>query len=109
MTPREQRGLFIAALCKLNRKGGSWLVPSQSSEKKYVVSLEQQTCSCPDHQETGVKCKHQWAVEFTMKRELAADGSVSETREITFVEKINYTQNWFLSESPISSIAASDR
>src|SRR6516225_227648 len=95
MTPREERGLIIAALCKLTRQDGFWLVPSQtSSEKKYVVNLEQQTCSCPDHQETGLKCKHQFAVEFTIKRELSADGSVSETRSITFAEKVTYSQNW---------------
>lgn len=95
MTPREERGLIIAALCKLQRIDGAWLVPSQASaEKKYVVNLESQTCSCPDHQETGLKCKHQFAVEFTLKRELSDDGTVSETRSITFAEKVTYTQNW---------------
>jgi len=95
MTPREERGLVIAALCKLNFQNGVWVVPSQTAtEKKYVVNLKQQTCSCPDHQETGFKCKHQFAVEFTIKRERAADGSVSETRSITFAEKKTYTQDW---------------
>jgi len=28
MDAREQRGLVIAALCKLNKKDGVWLVPS---------------------------------------------------------------------------------
>lgn len=42
----------------------------------------------------GLKCKHQFAVEFTLKRELSDDGTVSETREITFAEKVTYTQNW---------------
>ncbi len=95
MTPREERGLIIAALCKVQRQDGAWLVPSQTgAEKKYVVNLEAQTCSCPDHQETGFKCKHQYAVEFTLKRELSADGKVSETRSITFAEKVTYTQDW---------------
>jgi len=95
MTSREERGLIIAALCKLQRKDGAWLVPSQTAAaKKYLVNLEAQTCSCPDHQETGLKCKHQFAVEFTIKRELSADGSVSETRSITFAEKVTYTQDW---------------
>lgn len=95
MTPREERGFIIAALCKLDRKdNGAWLVPSQSAEKKYVVNLAAQTCTCPDHQDTGVKRKHQFAVEFTIKREHAADGTVSETRSITFAEKVTYTQNW---------------
>lgn len=58
MTPREERALIIAALCKLQRKDGAWLVPSQTAaEKKYVVNLEPQTCSYPDDQETGLKYK----------------------------------------------------
>lgn len=39
MDPREQRGLVIAALCKLNRDGGEWLVPSQTAgDKVYRVA-----------------------------------------------------------------------
>jgi transposase len=95
MEPREQRGLIIAALCKLSKKDGAWLVPSQTStEKRYVVNLEQRSCSCPDHQDTGVKCKHQWAVEITMKREMGKDGQLTETRSVTFAEKVTYTQDW---------------
>ncbi len=95
MDKREERGLVIAALTKLQRKGSVWIVPSQSaSDKKYTVDPEQKTCSCQDCQEAGFKCKHIFAVEFTMKRELAADGSVLETRSITFTEQKKYTQNW---------------
>src|SRR5262249_10884077 len=63
-------------------------------EKRYIVNLSLKTCTCPDHRETGFKCKHQFAVEFTQKRELGTDGSVSETRSVTFAEKVTYTQNW---------------
>jgi transposase len=95
MTPREERGLIIAALCKLNRqKNGVWMVPSQTDEKIYTVSLERNSCTCLDCTEGGFKCKHQFAVEFTIKREHGADGSVSETRSITFAEKKTYTQDW---------------
>src|SRR6267142_558058 len=42
MDAREQRGLVIAATCRLNRtEDGTWLVPSQSqAEAIYRVSLE---------------------------------------------------------------------
>jgi transposase len=53
-----------------------------------------QTCTCPDHQEAGHKCKHLYAVEFTMKREVASDGTVTETKSITFTEKKTYKQDW---------------
>ena len=49
MTPREERGLVIAALCKLNRTDdGIWLVPSQSKNAEqncYRVNLEKKTCT----------------------------------------------------------------
>ena len=95
MDAREQRGIIIAALCKLNRTKEGWLVPSQSgAERIYRVSAEQQTCTCPDHQESGFKCKHIWAVEITMKREYRADGTIIETKSMTFTEKKTYKQNW---------------
>lgn len=84
MEAREQRGLIIAALCQLNRQDGMWLVPSQSGTgKTYSVNLGQKTCTCPDHADTGSKCKHIYAVEFVLRRELNADGTITETRSMT--------------------------
>lgn len=94
MNAREERGLVIAALCKLNRKEDHWLVPSQSGEMIYKVNPTAQTCECPDHQERGCKCKHLYAVEFTIKRETDRDGNIIETKTMTFTEKVTYTQNW---------------
>ncbi len=94
MNAREERGLVIAALCKLNRTPDGWLVPSQSNETIYRVNVEKQTCTCPDHQEAGFKCKHLYAVEFTIKREVNPDGSVTDTRSVTFTEKVTYKQDW---------------
>ena len=50
MNAREQRGLVIAAMCRLNRANdGTWLVPSQSAtDKIYRVNLESKKCNCPD-------------------------------------------------------------
>ena len=99
MTPREERGLVIAALCKLNKgSDGVWKVPSQTpgmSDKQYIVNPKAQTCSCPDHSENGHKCKHLFAVEMTMKREHDCNGTVTETKTLTFTEKKTYPQqNW---------------
>jgi hypothetical protein len=92
--PREQRGLIIAALCKLNKTDDGWIVPSQSSgERTYCVNPAKQTCTCPDHQDAGHKCKHIYAVEITMKREVGTDGTVTETKSITFTEKTTYKQD----------------
>lgn len=95
MNPREERGVVIAALCKLSQVDGQWVVPSQSGpDKRYVVDAAAGTCTCPDHAETGFKCKHVYAVEFTMKREQARDGTVTETATLTFTAKKTYKQNW---------------
>jgi transposase len=93
MNERQQRGLVIAATQKLIQKGKVWLVPSQTGNgKKYTVCPDPESpfCSCPDHEETGGKCKHLYAVEFVMRRDTAKDGTVTETRSITFTEKKVY-------------------
>src|SRR5438552_716433 len=96
MTPREERGLVIAATCKLTQKGKVWLVPSQSGRGRYTVHPDSDSpfCSCPDFEETGCRCKHLFAVEYTMKRDMAKDGTVTETQSVTFTKKTTYKQDW---------------
>jgi transposase len=95
MNAREERGLVIAAICKLNKTPEGWLVPSQSKgETIYTVDPAKQTCTCPDHMDAGHKCKHIYAVEFTVKREYNPDGTVTDTREVTFTERVTYKQDW---------------
>jgi transposase len=94
MEPRQERGLVIAALCKIQRNGKGWLVPSQSDGgKHYEVNPDTGTCSCPDCSESGFRCKHQYAVEFVLKREFGTNGTITETRSITFAEKKTYPVN----------------
>jgi len=87
---REQRGLRIAATCKLTKKGQVWLVPSQSGHGRYTVSPDPESphCTCPDHETRGLKCKHLFAVEFAMKREQHDDGSTTVTQTVTVTETI---------------------
>jgi hypothetical protein len=87
MEARQQRGLVIAAMVKLTRNEQGWIVPSSSGGKCYVVDPIKQTCTCPDHQEKGYKCKHLFAVEITIKREVGKDGTITETSSITFTEE----------------------
>ncbi len=97
MNPRQQRGLVIAATQKLTQKGKVWLVPSQTGKGKYTVCPDSETpyCSCPDHEETGGRCKHIYAVEVVMQREVGTDGTITETRKITLTEQKTYRQpNW---------------
>ena len=99
MNDREQRGLIIAATSKIAKKGGVYLVPSQSGGNRYTVcpDVDSPHCSCPDHEVRGVKCKHIFAVEFMMNREVGADGTVTETLTKTITETIQrktYPQQW---------------
>src|SRR5262245_58560242 len=101
MNEREQRGILIAAKCRIVRKGHRWSVPSQSGPGEYFVDLEPENsaeprCTCPDHELRGHRCKHIFAVEIVRQREEHADGSetVTETVTITEEKRKTYRQQW---------------
>jgi transposase len=92
MEARQQRGMEIAATARIVKKGCQWIVPSQSMNGKYTVtkSADGYQCTCPDHELRLIKCKHAFAVEFAMKRELNADG----TETVTAAVRVTYAQDW---------------
>ncbi len=90
---RAQRGLAI-----VEGKGkkirlvleGKYLVPSQSRNSgSYFVDLMAGSCTCPDHEENGVRCKHIWAVLIVRREVTLPDGTKFVTEE-----KRVYSQNW---------------
>jgi transposase len=92
MDARQERGLQIAALCKIERNHFGWKVPSQSGNGSYIVNLDgsEPICTCPDFETRHVKCKHIHAVEFTIKRETKPDGTTTYTKSV----KLTCTQEW---------------
>ncbi len=65
---REERGKAIAEVGGVKRIDSDWYqVTSQSGNRRYDVRLTESgwTCSCPDHFYRAVKCKHQWATEYS--------------------------------------------
>lgn len=101
MSIREAKGRQIADRARIVKNGNLYLVPSQSGGKKYKVDPEAQSCSCPDFEFTQAKCKHLFAVEFTVERErktvteTAADGSTKTTvTETVTVKRKTYPQEW---------------
>jgi transposase len=92
MDERQERGLVIAATAKIQRKGDAWVVPSQSLNGTYTVRKGDSgdSCTCPDHELRQLPCKHIFAVEYVERREMAADGTVTETRAV----RVSYTQEW---------------
>lgn len=95
MEAREQRGLQLAATKRVRRKGALWIVPSQRGEGSYVVDPSDGSCSCPDHEESGAKCKHVYAVEFTIRRETTTTSPNGTTTTVTETKtvKVRYPQN----------------
>ena len=95
---RQHKGLQIAALTKVSQNNGVWLVPSQSGAGSYQVNPQKGYCSCPDHETRQVRCKHLYAVEFTMKREYNVDGTVTDTIKGVVAEtaevQVTYPQHW---------------
>src|SRR5206468_9672283 len=62
---------------------------------KYSVALdaEKPTCTCRDHEFTKDKCKHIFAVEYTIEREQTSDGQTVTTETVKVTRK-TYAQNW---------------
>jgi transposase len=101
MSIREAKGRDIADRARIVKSGNLYLVPSQSSGKKYNVDFENGRCSCPDFDFTQAKCKHLFAVEFTVRREQTtvtetkADGATKTTvTETVTVKRKTYPQVW---------------
>jgi transposase-like protein len=72
MNPRETRGLEIAQIKESQVTcvdENFYTVKSQSGNGEYAVSLvdREWVCECPDNKYRHVKCKHIFAVEFSLK------------------------------------------
>jgi len=97
---REQRGLVIAAKSKLQQAGdGRWFVPSQSRNggdaHYYTVKPDalKPHCTCPDFECRKLRCKHIFAVEIVIQREVTDDGETETFTETVTVKK-TYKQEW---------------
>ena len=82
---RQQRGLAIAALARIEKNRVGYSVPSQSGNGAYVVNLDGEPfCTCPDFEKRQQPCKHIYAVEFIIQREERPDGTIVETKPYQF-------------------------
>src|ERR1043165_6687466 len=86
---RQAKGLEKPTSQPLETSGGVWIVPSQSSPKKYTVNLHIQTCTCADFEAHRVKCKHIYAVEYSLQHDNGMALPESEKRP-----KPTYKQEW---------------
>jgi transposase len=93
MNVRELKALEIAARTKIAFTKGAWMVPSQSSNASYRVTLgPEPSCSCDDFQVRQLPCKHIIAARFVSARE--HDGTPPAFRTDAVPKKPTYQQNW---------------
>ena len=88
---RQQRGMAIAALVRIEKNRLGYKVPSQSGNGSYVVNVDEEPfCTCPDFEKRQQPCKHVYAVEFIIQREERPDGTTVETKAV----RVTYGQDW---------------
>lgn len=89
---REQRGQLIAQKYRIRRTDKGYEVPSQFNKGKYLVKMRYNSseCSCPDYELRRQKCKHIFAVEYSLKKEIDNEGNTVITQTV----KKTYRQNW---------------
>ncbi len=87
---RKERGRKIAQTSRIERTKKGWKVPSQSGAGHYLVISNgiEAKCNCPDHETRQCKCKHIWAVEMVVTKEVDNAGNVTITARKT------YSQDW---------------
>jgi hypothetical protein len=96
MSIRKQKGQAIATKATIKKHGDLWLVPSQSGKGKYKVDAEAQRCTCADFEFHQAKCKHIFAVEYTIekiKTTVKENGKTTVTETVKIKRK-TYKQVW---------------
>jgi hypothetical protein len=92
MNPRQQKGLEIATGYRIKESAKGFMVPSQSGQGPYLVTLNETaaSCTCPDFELRHQRRKHIYAVEYTLTREQQPDG----TTVLTRTTRATYRQDW---------------
>ena len=90
--PRQERGLLIAKTSRIVKTEKGWKVPSQSGNGTYLVVSNgfEATCNCPDHEKRNCKCKHIYAVEFIVTKEVDNKGNMTIIQTV----RKTYRQEW---------------
>src|SRR3990167_2567337 len=89
---RKQKGIQIAKTNRIMKTEKGWQVPSQTGAGNYTVISNgfEATCTCPDYETRHCKCKHVWAVELVVTKEIDTIGNVT----ITQTMRKTYSQDW---------------
>lgn len=90
---RELKALEIAARSRVTFQKGEWLVPSQSGNGTYRVTIGQNpNCQCEDFQLAQRPCKHVLAAQLVKERDGGRVATCVNTDEVP--KRKTYRQNW---------------
>lgn len=97
MNARLQKANDLADRARIPFADGCWRVPSQSSNRKYTIIVDEQdaVCDCPHFELHGEPCKHIMAVRLYAERQ--ASGSEQSTDCVHPSPKVprpTYPQDW---------------
>jgi transposase len=90
---RQERGEDIAKRLTIVKNPKGWRVSSSSHAGRFyqvMFNEHEPKCNCPDCGLRHKKCKHIYAVEFYIKRQIDEEGKITETKGV----KISYSQDW---------------
>ena len=90
---REERGKLLSKSTRIVKTPQGWRVTSQTNTgKQYIVKIikDNPKCECPDCTMRRKKCKHIYAVEFYIKKQIDEEGKITQTKGV----KISYSQDW---------------
>ena len=89
---RQLRGMAISATVSVRRIEVGYLVPSQSGNGSYFVSIDDKPfCACADFEKRQQPCKHLYSVWCTVKRE---ETTIVSVQEETAPKRKTYPQDW---------------
>ncbi len=96
LNARQQRGLEIAQVARIVRKGRTWMVPSLThTGRRHTVRLEDTPhCTCADHETSGGKCKHIHAVQYLLLDKQDEISLPLKSAAPKPDQKPTYPQNW---------------
>jgi hypothetical protein len=93
MDLRELKALELAARAKITFNGSAWIVPSQSANGVYRVTIgSEPSCECDDFQLRKQACKHVIAARLVHARD--GGGKGPEIVVDAVPKKKTYKQNW---------------
>lgn len=94
MDARQERGLQIYKNGRISETPKGWIVPSQNGNGTYLVHKQgvATKCNCPDCELRGVKCKHQYAIDYYLEYEKVTHRNGSTTVKKTL--RVTYRQDW---------------